>query len=160
MDGGRARDARRARTHIELETEAPAETAAANAPPARGRSGELVLENLSVRYKGAPHPALAQLSLHVPPRTKVGVVGRTGAGKSTLMLALLRILEPETGTITLDGVDISRVGLDELRSKVAIVPQEPTVSASPRRAPVSASAPSTHLLLLATPPHHSFSKAR
>ena len=137
------------------ETEAPAETAAADAPPARWPfAGELVLENLSVRYKGAPHPALAQLSLHVPPpRTKVGVVGRTGAGKSTLVLALLRILEPETGTITLDGVDISRVGLDELRSKVAIVPQEPTVSASPAaRARARARARATHLLLLATPP--------
>lgn len=123
----------RVHEYMSLETEAPPSSVGGRAltsspwPPANWpHSGELNFVNVSVRYKGVPHPALASLTLHVPPRTKVGVVGRTGAGKSTLMLAMLRILEPETGTITLDAVDITRVGLDELRTRIAIVPQEPT----------------------------------
>ena len=58
---------------------------------------------------------------------KVGVVGRTGAGKSSLVLALLRILESSRGTIRIDGVDISSIGLHQLRSKLTVICQEPVL---------------------------------
>jgi ABC-type multidrug transport system fused ATPase/permease subunit len=58
------------------------------------------------------------------------VVGRTGAGKSSLALALLRILEAEAGTIVIDGLDIRHIGLHELRSKVTIIPQVGLLTAS------------------------------
>ena len=55
----------------------------------------------------------------------MGVVGRTGAGKSSLVLCLMRIIELEKGRIVIDGADISKIGLEDLRSKIAIIPQEP-----------------------------------
>jgi len=58
------------------------------------------------------------------PSMKVGIVGRTGAGKSTIALTLSRILEIEKGTITIDGVDISKIALSKLREKVTMVPQD------------------------------------
>eukprot|EP00914_Ancora_sagittata_P027230 GHVO01053318.1.p1 GENE.GHVO01053318.1~~GHVO01053318.1.p1 ORF type:complete len:230 (+),score=33.05 GHVO01053318.1:28-690(+) len=58
---------------------------------------------------------------------KVGIVGRTGAGKSSVFLGLLRLVEPDGGRISLDGVDVTTVGLEELRRKFAIIPQDPVL---------------------------------
>ena len=58
---------------------------------------------------------------------KIGVVGRTGAGKSSLTLCLFRILEAVSGEIVIDGLDISRMGLHQLRRKISILPQDPVI---------------------------------
>jgi len=68
---------------------------------------------------------LDKITLHIRPGEKVGVVGRTGAGKSSMMLAICRLVEGAGGTITIDGVDTGKIGLHDLRSKLAIIPQDP-----------------------------------
>ena len=67
------------------------------------------------------------VSCNIPGGAKVGVVGRTGAGKSTLITALFRIVEPQSGRILIDGKNILEMPLHDLRTKIAIVPQEPTL---------------------------------
>jgi len=69
-------------------------------------------------------PVLKGLSLSVGAGEKIGVVGRTGAGKSSIMMALFRIVELTSGSIMIDGIDISKIGLEDLRKKVAIIPQD------------------------------------
>jgi ABC-type multidrug transport system fused ATPase/permease subunit len=70
---------------------------------------------------------LKNISIDIKPLERIGVVGRTGAGKSSLTLALLRVLEVQTGRILIDGIDISSVGLSDLRQAVTLVPQDPTL---------------------------------
>jgi ATP-binding cassette subfamily C (CFTR/MRP) protein 1 len=79
--------------------------------------------------KYAPHlpPALRGVTFTIKSGEKVGVVGRTGSGKSTLLLALYRMFNLETGSITLDGIDTSKITLTQLRRGLSIIPQEPVV---------------------------------
>lgn len=67
---------------------------------------------------------LHKLSFEVRPGEKVGVLGRTGSGKSTLALSFFRFVEPTEGRILIDGLDISKIGLTDLRSKLTIIPRE------------------------------------
>lgn len=89
--------------------------------------GELVAENIKVRY--APHLpfVLKGISFQIPAGSKVGIVGRTGSGKSTLFQTLFRFIELEEGSISIDGVDISTVPLERLRKSMAVIPQDPTL---------------------------------
>ncbi|KAJ3267821.1 hypothetical protein HK104_005600 [Borealophlyctis nickersoniae] len=87
--------------------------------------GQITVTDLTVRYTPDSPPVLTNLTFSIPPRGKIGVVGRTGAGKSTLSLALFRILADVTGTITIDGLDISQLRLQDLRSRLTIIPQDP-----------------------------------
>ncbi|GJE88588.1 ABC transporter C family protein [Phanerochaete sordida] len=97
-----------------------------NKPPAEWpREGAIEFKDIVMRYRpGLPY-VLKGLSMSIKGGEKVGVVGRTGAGKSSLMLALFRIVELSGGSITVDGVDISKIGLNDLRTKIAIIPQDP-----------------------------------
>eukprot|EP01127_Copromyxa_protea_P010845 TRINITY_DN2685_c0_g3_i1.p1 TRINITY_DN2685_c0_g3~~TRINITY_DN2685_c0_g3_i1.p1 ORF type:complete len:1581 (+),score=418.17 TRINITY_DN2685_c0_g3_i1:533-4744(+) len=97
-------------------------------PPANWPSkGAISFKNLSFRYREGLPLVLNGISADIKPSEKIGVVGRTGAGKSSLMLALFRIVEPSGGSVIIDGEDISNLGLRDLRSSVAIIPQEATL---------------------------------
>ncbi|KAG2044379.1 P-loop containing nucleoside triphosphate hydrolase protein [Suillus americanus] len=97
-----------------------------NRPPAYWPSsdGQLVVENLVVRYSPDLPDVLKNISFVVQPSEKIGVVGRTGSGKSTLALSLLRMIEASAGRIIIDGIDISTIGLEDLRSRITIVSQD------------------------------------
>ena len=83
----------------------------------------VVLTMLQVRYRVDLDLVLKGLTLSIKPREKIGIVGRTGCGKSTLMSALFRIVEPTGGCVVIDGQDLALVPLHQLRSKLALVPQ-------------------------------------
>jgi ATP-binding cassette subfamily C (CFTR/MRP) protein 1 len=96
--------------------------------------GRIAFRGVSVRYRRHLPLVLDHVSFETRPGEKIGVVGRTGSGKSTLTLALFRIMELEQGSITIDGVDISKIGVEDLRSKLSIIPQDPVLfSASVRK---------------------------
>ncbi|KAK8792333.1 hypothetical protein WA158_001868 [Blastocystis sp. Blastoise] len=87
--------------------------------------GNIDIEDLVMRYRPELEPVLHHLSLHINSKEKVGVVGRTGAGKSSILMALLRLVPFEEGKILIDGVDITSIGVGDLRKKIAVIPQEP-----------------------------------
>nr|XP_020828093.1 multidrug resistance-associated protein 6 isoform X6 [Phascolarctos cinereus] len=87
--------------------------------------GQIEFRGYSLRYRPELALALRNLTLKIHPREKVGIVGRTGAGKSSLTISLLRLIEAAEGGIWIDGVNISQVGLHTLRSKISIIPQDP-----------------------------------
>ncbi|EGT35163.1 hypothetical protein CAEBREN_19130 [Caenorhabditis brenneri] len=89
------------------------------------QQGEIIIKNLSLRYRSELDLVLRGISLTINPGKKIGIVGRTGAGKSSLTLALFRMIEAEEGSIEIDGVDISELDLAQLRSRLTIVPQDP-----------------------------------
>ena len=91
------------------------------------KHGTIEIQNIEARYREKTELVLKKLNLKIEGGSKIGVVGRTGAGKSTLSLVLLRILELESGKIKVDDVDISKISLRQLRDKITIIPQEPTL---------------------------------
>ncbi|CAN6548791.1 unnamed protein product [Malus baccata var. baccata] len=90
-------------------------------------AGRIELENLHVQYNPALPTILKGITCTFPGMKKIGIVGRTGSGKSTLIQALFRVVEPSGGRILIDGVDISKIGLQDLRSRLSIIPQDPTL---------------------------------
>ena len=89
--------------------------------------GKVAFKNVQLRYRPNTEIVLDDLSFVVEPGTKVGVVGRTGAGKSTICLSLSRIAELSSGSIEIDGINIRQVDLQKVRAKVTVIPQDPTL---------------------------------
>ncbi|KAL8920824.1 MAG: hypothetical protein Q9208_005996 [Pyrenodesmia sp. 3 TL-2023] len=96
-------------------------------PAAWPTEGHLRVQGLVAGYAPDLPPVLRGLSFSVTKNQRVGVVGRTGAGKSSLTLALFRFLEAREGSILIDGIDISKIKLQQLRSRLAIIPQDPVL---------------------------------
>jgi len=92
--------------------------------PARG---EISANNMTASYSPNAEPALKDLSFSVGPGKKIAICGRTGSGKSSLLAVLFRLMELDSGTIMLDGVDVSQVFHETLRSRLISVPQEPLI---------------------------------
>ncbi|GIX88296.1 multidrug resistance-associated protein 1 [Caerostris darwini] len=89
--------------------------------------GTVKMENYSTRYRSGLDLVLKQISCDVKSGEKIGIVGRTGAGKSSLTLSLFRIIEAAEGQINVDDLNIADMGLHDLRSKITIIPQDPVL---------------------------------
>ncbi|KAJ7390668.1 Multidrug resistance-associated protein 1 [Desmophyllum pertusum] len=89
--------------------------------------GRVEIERFNLRYREQLPMVLKDINCAIGAKEKIGIVGRTGAGKSTLTLALFRILERAGGRIVIDGVDIATIGLQDLRSRLTIIPQDPVL---------------------------------
>uniref|UniRef100_A0A3Q2X8W1 ABC transporter domain-containing protein n=1 Tax=Hippocampus comes TaxID=109280 RepID=A0A3Q2X8W1_HIPCM len=90
-------------------------------------TGSIQFEDYGLQYRKGLDWALKGISVNIQDKEKVGIVGRTGAGKSSLALAIFRILEAASGRIYIDEVDIAQLGLRDLRSRITIIPQDPVL---------------------------------
>lgn len=117
----------RVKEYSEIPREAPLIIAETTPEKTWPQKGEIVFSNYCVRYRDGLDLVLKDITCRIQPSEKIGIVGRTGAGKSSLLLGLFRIIESASGNIYIDGVDISKLGLHHLRSKLTIIPQEPVL---------------------------------
>ncbi|KAL7795315.1 multidrug resistance-associated protein [Trichoderma ceciliae] len=117
----------RVKEYLDVEQEAEAIIEDSRPPKNWPAKGGVEFVRYSTRYRAELDPVLRGISLKINPREKVGIVGRTGAGKSSLTLAIFRALEADSGNIVIDGIDISQIGLQDLRENITIVPQDPTL---------------------------------
>uniref|UniRef100_A0A670YWM7 Multidrug resistance-associated protein 1 n=1 Tax=Pseudonaja textilis TaxID=8673 RepID=A0A670YWM7_PSETE len=115
----------RVKEYSEKEKEAEWTSEREAAPPGWPQEGRVEFRGYGLRYRGDMDPVLRDVSVVIRGGEKVGIVGRTGAGKSSLMLGLFRIKEAAEGEILIDGVNIARIGLHDLRFKITIIPQDP-----------------------------------
>lgn len=95
--------------------------------PAWPQKGIVEFQNFQVRYREGLDLVLKGIDFSVKSQEKIGIVGRTGAGKSSLTLALFRIIESAGGKIVIDDIDIAKIGLHSLRSRLTIIPQDPVL---------------------------------
>lgn len=89
-------------------------------------NGQIEFRNLSYRYSETNAPILKNLNLTIEPNEKIGIVGRTGAGKSSLIGAIFRLAINE-GDIFIDGINTKTIDLHDLRTKISIIPQDPVL---------------------------------
>lgn len=89
--------------------------------------GEIQMKDIVMRYRPELPPVLRGLNMSIRAGEKIGIVGRTGAGKSSISAALFRLTELSAGSITIDGLDISQIPLKELRSRISVIPQDPNL---------------------------------
>lgn len=119
----------RLQEYLEVEQEPPYEIEETEPPKNWPDRGQISVKDVSLRYAPELPKVIKNVTFEVDPCNKVGIVGRTGAGKSTIITAFFRFLDPETGTIKIDGVDITTIGLRNLRQAITIIPQDPTLFA-------------------------------
>ncbi|RAH78396.1 multidrug resistance protein MDR [Aspergillus japonicus CBS 114.51] len=89
--------------------------------------GSIVFQNATMAYAPTASPILRNIALSIPAGSKLGICGRTGSGKSSLVLALLRMIEIQSGDISIDGVSLQSCPRDSIRSKITVIPQEPVL---------------------------------
>jgi ABC-type multidrug transport system fused ATPase/permease subunit len=117
----------RIKQFTDIPAEAKWEIKESRPPPNWPYKGNIRLEDVKVRYRPNTPLVLKGLTIDIKGGEKIGVVGRTGSGKSTLIQVLFRLVEPSGGKIIIDGIDICTLGLHDLRSRFGIIPQEPVL---------------------------------
>ncbi|KAF2631314.1 hypothetical protein BU25DRAFT_361406 [Macroventuria anomochaeta] len=117
----------RVKEYLDVDQEAPAVIPETRPPSNWPSKGSVEFISYSTRYRPDFDLVLKNITFKILPGEKVGVVGRTGAGKSSLALALFRALEAEKGKILIDDVDVGLIGLQDLRESIVMVPQDPTL---------------------------------
>ncbi|KAE9621882.1 hypothetical protein Lal_00032724 [Lupinus albus] len=113
--------------YSQIPSEAPAVIEDSRPPSSWPENGTIQIIDLKVRYKENLPMVLHGVSCTFPGGKKIGIVGRTGSGKSTLIQALFRLIEPSSGSILIDNINISDIGLHDLRIHLSIIPQDPTL---------------------------------
>ncbi|XP_034689924.1 ABC transporter C family member 5 [Vitis riparia] len=113
--------------YSQIPGEAPPIIENSRPPSSWPENGTIELIDLKVRYKESLPVVLHSVTCKFPGGNKIGIVGRTGSGKSTLIQALFRMIEPAGGKIIIDNIDISTIGLHDIRSRLSIIPQDPTL---------------------------------
>ncbi|KAJ3207842.1 hypothetical protein HDU67_007190 [Dinochytrium kinnereticum] len=117
----------RTNEYLNIEQELPAIIPDRRPAPSWPSHGALKVEHLEMKYSNDGPTVLTDVTFEIKGGEKLGVVGRTGAGKSSLSLCLFRIVEPSAGTITVDGINVADIGLHDLRSRLTIIPQDPVL---------------------------------
>ncbi|XP_077984677.1 ATP-binding cassette sub-family C member 5-like [Glandiceps talaboti] len=112
---------------MNLSSEAPRILKGHRPPDEWPKHGKVQVERLKICYREKLPLALKGVTFNVKPMEKIGIVGRTGAGKSSLCLSIFRLMEAASGTIWIDDIDISTIGLEDLRSRLSIIPQDPVL---------------------------------
>jgi ABC-type multidrug transport system fused ATPase/permease subunit len=114
----------RVQEYLEIDQEPPSVIEGHRPPAAWPTTASIEIEDLVIRYAPELDPVLHGISFKTKPHEKVGIVGRTGSGKSTMALSFFRFLEPSSGSISIDGIDITKIGIQDLRSRMTIIPQD------------------------------------
>merc|ERR1719229_953986 len=109
-----------------LQSEAELDRTGQDSDNLKDSSGEVQFSDVSLRYAADEKYVLRGINFKIESKEKVGIVGRTGAGKSSLITAIFRLAEPE-GQILIGGVPTASLGLHELRKAISIIPQEPLI---------------------------------
>eukprot|EP00752_Nemacystus_decipiens_P009274 g8285.t1 len=117
----------RAQEYADLKPEAPPVVEDYRPPKGWPATGAVKLEGIKMRYRPGLDLVLKGVSLDIKGGERIGIAGRTGSGKSSLMVSLFRMVEPSAGGITIDGVDALRLGLQDLREAISIIPQDPVM---------------------------------
>lgn len=117
----------RIKEYSEIPSEAPYLLEDRKPSPSWPTEGAIQFDHYSTRYRPGLELVLKDITLNIKPKEKIGIVGRTGAGKSSLTLALFRLIEAAEGCIVIDGIPINKLGLYDLRHKLSIIPQDSQV---------------------------------
>ncbi|XP_071734211.1 ABC transporter C family member 8-like [Rutidosis leptorrhynchoides] len=117
----------RMKQYMHIPKEPPAIVENTRPPSLWPSKGIIQFEDLKLRYRPNAPLVLKGITCTFKEGNRIGIVGRTGSGKTTLITALFRLVEPDSGKILIDGLDICSIGLKDLRMKLSVIPQEPTL---------------------------------